>query len=82
MCDLTVVSLAVDEFEALRLCDGEGLDQTTAGRRMDVSRGTVQRLVTAGRRKLIDALLQRRAIMVAANVDEEDDDADLHTHRE
>ena len=79
--ELSLVRLGVDEFEALRLCDGEGLDQTSAGRRMGVSRGTIQRLVGAARGKIVDALLHRQAILIAAS-DEEDDDAGLHTHRE
>ena len=80
--ELPAVQLAIDEFEALRLCDGEGLDQAAAGQRMGVSRGTVQRLVTAGRRKLIAALVARHAITIAASVKQEDEDEDLHTHGE
>lgn len=76
--DSRLTELALDEFEALRLCDAEGLDQTAAGERMGVSRGTVQRLLTAGRRKLITAILSRDAIVVNLTRKDEDDE-DLHS---
>lgn len=61
---LDKVILDIDELEALRLCDGEGLSQAVAGAQMAVSRGTVQRLVTSGRKKLIDAILQGQALVI------------------
>jgi len=62
--DLQKIVLEIDEFEALRLCDGEGLSQAAAGARMGISRGTVQRLVTSGRNKLIGALVDGKALVV------------------
>jgi predicted DNA-binding protein (UPF0251 family) len=62
--DLERVELHQDELEALRLCDQEGLTQAEAGARMDVSRGTVQRLVTSGRHKLVTALVDCRALLI------------------
>lgn len=56
--------LARDAFEALRLCDLEGLDQTAAGERMGVSRGTVQRLLKQARRDLVGALVRREALVI------------------
>jgi excisionase family DNA binding protein len=58
------VLLLHDELEALRLCDGEGLTQEEAGERMGVSRGTVQRLVASGRRKVITAIVAGRALVM------------------
>jgi predicted DNA-binding protein (UPF0251 family) len=52
----------LDEFEAMRLCDAEGLSQIEAGERMSVSRGTVQRLLESGRRKVVQALLANEAL--------------------
>ena len=78
MTELASVRLEVDEFEALRLCDGEGLDQGAAGLRMGISRGTVQRLLGTARGKLVTALLNRQAILIAAN-DEESNDARMHS---
>ena len=58
---LEKVHLQLDELEALRLCDLEGLTQEEAGRRMEVSRGTVQRILSTARRKTADALSGRKA---------------------
>lgn len=62
--EVKMTIIEIDEFEAMRLCDLEGLDQTTAGGRMGVSRGTIQRLLESGRRKVVDALLTGRAIRI------------------
>lgn len=59
-----MVQLAVDELEAMRLCDLLGLDQEEAGKRMGVSRGTVQRLLSAARAKVADALVSGKALMI------------------
>ncbi|MFA5355085.1 MAG: DUF134 domain-containing protein, partial [Thermodesulfovibrionales bacterium] len=40
---LETITLQRDELEALKLCDMDGLTQEEAGKRMGVSRGTVQR---------------------------------------
>jgi uncharacterized protein len=62
--DLELVRLYHDELEALHLCDGEGLTQEEAGERIGVSRGTVQRLVASGRKKVIDAIVAGRALVM------------------
>ena len=58
------VVLQLDELEALRLCDLLNLSQEEAGARMGVSRGTVQRLLSAARAKVADALLHGKAIVI------------------
>jgi predicted DNA-binding protein (UPF0251 family) len=64
MSEIEVVALEHDELEALRLCDAEGLTQEEAGERMGVSRGTIQRLVTVGRAKLVNSLLRGTALEI------------------
>ncbi|MFO7765548.1 MAG: DUF134 domain-containing protein [Pelovirga sp.] len=64
MTDLAQVCLPADELEALWLCDGLGLTQEEAGQKMGVSRGTVQRLVSNGRKKLINAIIAGQALIV------------------
>ncbi|MCP5420904.1 MAG: DUF134 domain-containing protein [Gammaproteobacteria bacterium] len=66
---LAVHWIAPDEFEAMRLCDGEGLSQIEAGERMQISRGTVQRLLETGRCKVIRALLTHQALGVGEEPD-------------
>jgi len=62
--DLEEVVLAVDEFEALRLKDGEGLDQEACADRMKVSRPTLQRILSSAREKVARALVGGHAIRI------------------
>jgi len=64
MSKLEILSLAVDELEAISLCDREGMTQQQAGEVMGISRGTVQRLVTSGRKKIVDAILDGKALEI------------------
>jgi len=66
--ELSQVSLAADELEALYLCDLQGLSQQHAGERMGVSRGTIQRLVTEGRRKIVAAISEGQALVLDPSV--------------
>jgi predicted DNA-binding protein (UPF0251 family) len=75
MTELEIVNLDLSEFEAMRLCDLEGLDQEEAGRRMGVSRGTVQRMLKQGRATVIEALLTSKALLIDKGAHCED----LHT---
>ncbi len=61
---LSTVEIPLDQFEAMRLCDIEGTDQTEAGERMGISRGTVQRLLYQGRKQLLVAVLSNSAITI------------------
>jgi predicted DNA-binding protein (UPF0251 family)/predicted Fe-Mo cluster-binding NifX family protein len=63
--ELEVVTLGLDEAEALRLADLEGLYQAAAARSMGVSRPTFGRIVEAARRKVADAVLNGKALRLA-----------------
>lgn len=56
--------LQVEELEALRLCDLEGLDQITAARQMNISRGTFQRILYSARKKTANALVNGLGISI------------------
>jgi predicted DNA-binding protein (UPF0251 family) len=56
--------LSVDEFEALRLADLEGLYQDQAADRMRISRATFARIVESSRRKVAEALVSGRALRI------------------
>jgi predicted DNA-binding protein (UPF0251 family) len=58
------ILLANDELTALTLCDHYDLTQQQAGEQMGVSRGTVQRLVSQARKKMITALLRGNALLL------------------
>lgn len=68
LMDLEVIPLGHDELEALYLCDGLNLNQERAGEMMGVSRGTVQRLLYEGRRKVVDAIIGGKALAVAGDL--------------
>lgn len=64
---LEQVQLFIDEFEAIRLCDYDGLSQIEAGEKMGISRTTVQRLLISSRKKIVDVILHKKALLVENN---------------
>ena len=61
---LKQVEIHLDELEAIRLVDGEGLDHAGAAERMKVSRPTVGRILERVRRKIAQALVEGQALMI------------------
>jgi len=61
---LETVYIGLDEFEAMRLCDHESKSQIEAAELMGISRGTLQRILEKGRKKLIEALLNNLGINI------------------
>lgn len=61
-----ITRLGLDELEALRLVDGQGLHQAQAARHMAVSRATVGRILTRARRKVARALADGHALSIIA----------------
>lgn len=64
MKEITTNNIEADEFEAIRICDYEGLSQIEASALMGVSRGTIQRLLNSGRKKIVDSFLNEKAIVI------------------
>ena len=64
LSSLGEVVLSVDEFEAIRLADLEGLYQEQAAERMKISRQTFGRVVEAARRKVAEALVEGKALKI------------------
>ena len=64
MSDLEEVELAMDELEALRLCDLMDLDQTKAAEKMKISQSTLQRILVSARKKTAEALIKGKAIKI------------------
>lgn len=62
--DLEEVPITVDEAEALRLKDLEGLEQEQCAKEMNVSRPTFQRLLNSAHKKVADALLNGKAVRI------------------
>jgi predicted DNA-binding protein (UPF0251 family) len=61
---LEVVTLKVDEFEALRLADLEGLYHEHAAKKMNISRQTFGRIIESARKKIADALVNGKALRI------------------
>lgn len=62
------VILPLDELEALRLADLDGLYQDEAAQRMCISRPTFGRLIESARRKVADALLNGKMLVFQGGV--------------
>jgi predicted DNA-binding protein (UPF0251 family) len=61
---LEEVRLSVEEAEAIRLRDLEGLEQEEGAEKMNISRPTFQRVLSSARQKIADALLNGKAIKI------------------
>lgn len=61
---LEEVKLTVEEAEAIRLKDLEGLEQEQGADKMNVSRPTFQRILAEARKKIADSLLNGKAIRI------------------
>jgi len=56
------VQIGVEELEAIRLKDLEGLDQEDCAHKMGISRATFHRIINAAREKITRALVEGKAI--------------------
>ncbi len=61
---LETVELQLDELEALRLSDLEGLYHEEAASQMGVSRATFGRIIERARRKVADTLINGKMIVI------------------
>jgi uncharacterized protein len=61
---LVGIVLTLDEFEAIRLADLEGLYQEQAAERMSVSRPTFGRILAAAHRKVAEALAHGKTLKI------------------
>jgi predicted DNA-binding protein (UPF0251 family) len=61
---LEEVILTVDEFEAIRLTDLEGLYQADAAEKMNISRQTLGRILESAHKKIADALVNGKALLI------------------
>ena len=64
MANLNETILTVDEYEAIRLIDLEGTEQSKAGKKMKISQPTLSRLLKNARKKLSDAIINGKAIKI------------------
>lgn len=60
--------LEIDEFEAMRLADREGLYHEQAAEQMKISRQTFGRIVSAARKKVAQALVDGMSIRIEGGI--------------
>ena len=58
------VRLRIDEFEAIKLKDFDGMDQKIAAKRLRISQPTFHRILLSARRKIGDALVNGKEIVI------------------
>lgn len=61
---LDEITLSMDELEALRLADYEGLYHEDAAVKMKISRQTFGRILNGARRKVAECLLKGKALKI------------------
>jgi predicted DNA-binding protein (UPF0251 family) len=62
--EMAWTQLTLDEFEAIRLVDGEGADQEAAAASMNVSRPTLTRVLASARAKIARVLVGGGALLI------------------
>jgi predicted DNA-binding protein (UPF0251 family) len=58
------IRLQLDEFEALRLADSQGMYQEAAAKKMGVSRQTFGNIINSARQKIADALVSGKSLQI------------------
>ena len=61
---LEEVVLRIDELEALKLYDVDGLEQIKAAEKMKISQPTFARILDSAYKKIADALIKGKAIRI------------------
>jgi uncharacterized protein len=74
---LEEVIITLDEFEALRLADFEGLYHEDGASMMNVSRQTFGRIIVSARKKIADALVHGKALKIVGGFVSIDEDGEI-----
>lgn len=61
---LEEINLTVDELEALRLKDLEGLEQNECAARMNIAQSTLQRILVSAHEKVARAIVEGKALRI------------------
>ncbi len=60
----STITITIDEYEALRLIDLEGMTQEECAIQMTIARTTVQSIYSEARKKIADAVVNRKWIVI------------------
>jgi predicted DNA-binding protein (UPF0251 family) len=69
LIQLEEVGLSLDELEAIRLADYEGLYHEQAAEKMKISRPTFGRILSEARRKLAETLVEGKALRIETKIE-------------
>ena len=62
--DLNKIFISLDEYEAIRLADKQGLSHLEASKEMNVSRSTFSRLIEAARKKIAEFIITGKMLTI------------------
>jgi len=65
---LEEVILMPDEVEALKLYEVDGLEQTEAAEKMEISQPTFARILASANKKVSEAIIKGKAIRIVSNI--------------
>lgn len=71
LVELEEISITMDELEALRLADYEGLYHEDAAIKMEISRQTFGRILNDAHRKVAECLIKGKALRIGIKQKEE-----------
>jgi predicted DNA-binding protein (UPF0251 family) len=78
---LEEVLLSLDEYEAIRLADLEGLYQEQAALMMNISRQTFGRIIESAHRKVADVLVNGKALKIEGGYVSMEETKQIRCHR-
>ncbi|MFH1379741.1 MAG: DUF134 domain-containing protein [bacterium] len=65
---LEEINMSIDELEAIRLADLEGMYQEDAAKKMNVSRQTFGNIINSAHKKIADSLVNTKALKIEGGV--------------
>jgi predicted DNA-binding protein (UPF0251 family) len=68
LAELETLNLTLDELEAIRLADKEGLYQEVAAERMNISRQTFGNILNSAHKKVAEFLIEGKALSIQGGV--------------
>jgi uncharacterized protein len=72
LVELEEVPISIDEIEAIRLADLEGMYHEDAAKRMKISRQTFGRILNDAHKKVSECLIKGKALKIETNQKEEE----------
>jgi len=68
LTDIEEINLTIDEFEAVKLADLNGLYQEDAAKKMHISRQTFGNIIENARRKIADVIINAKSLKIEGGI--------------